>query len=226
MKIIAIGGGGFTHGTDAGLDDFVLAQSPVHNPRIGYIGTANSDLPERIDRFYARFASYSATTSHLPESTTGNDAAEWVAGQDMIYVGGGNTKHLLDSWHQSGIDRLLVDAAKSGTLLAGVSAGAVCWFEFAFSNYSEAGFLPVPGLGLVPGSCCPHYSTEPDRPPAFKAAIANGDLPGGLAIDDGVAVFFDGSAPARAFSTRDGASARLVRRSPKGSVIEPIAAMV
>ena len=223
MKIIAIGGGGFTHGVDPELDDFVLAQSPVSNPKIGYIGAASNDLPERVDRFYRRFAGTDATASHVLQSTSGDTAADWVARQDIIYVGGGNTKHLLETWCRSGMDRILIDAARSGTVLAGVSAGAVCWFETAFSNLDGCGFVALAGLGIAAGSCCPHYSSEPERQPAFTAAVENGDLPEGIAIDDGVAILVDGRNPVQAFSARMGASAYHVRKSAGGTKVDHVA---
>ena len=42
-KIIAIGGGGFTHQLDTGLDQFVIDQSKKTKNKIGFLATANKD---------------------------------------------------------------------------------------------------------------------------------------------------------------------------------------
>lgn len=137
---------------------------------------------------------------------------------DIIYVGGGNTVHLLQQWRQSGVDQVLLQAARQGTLLAGVSAGAVAWFDYALSDASGQGLQPLAGLGLVAGSCCPHYSSEPARAPAFALAITQGHLPTGLAIDDGVAVLLNQHGPAQVFSARPGAGAYRVAHTAAGAV--------
>jgi hypothetical protein len=54
------------------------------------------------------------------------------------------------------------------------------------------------GLGLLPGSCCPHYTSEPARALAFRAHVAAGLLPDGYAIGDGAALILDGDKPAGA----------------------------
>jgi hypothetical protein len=76
----------------------------------------------------------------------------------------------------------------------------------------------VAGLGLVAGSCCPHYDTEPARPPAFAAAIAQGHLPNGIAIDDGVAVLLNQHGPQQVFSARPGAGAYRLTQTGAGAV--------
>lgn len=222
MTIIAIGGGGFTHGTDPKLDDFVLARCRTRNPDIGYIGTANRDMPERVERFHARFATCGGKTSHLLRDSEIVSAGQWAHSQDIIYVGGGETPYLLDSWRASGLDRVLCDAAKGGTLLAGVSAGAVCWFDFALYDIGNEELALHPGLGLVRGACCPHTSTEPGRQVSFLDRVATGESPEGIAIDDGAAVLIDGDKPPRAFSARAGSSARYIRYSDDGAYLEPV----
>ncbi len=218
--VIAIGGGGFTHGSDPELEDFVLAQCPRPHPRVGYIGAANHDRADRIDRFHQRFA-YAGSTSRLRQDTPPQAAADWVAAQDIIYLGGGDTAHLLQFLKAGDLDRRLGQAAMNGTILAGVSAGAVCWFEYALSDASGDGLAPLPGIGLIGGSCCPHYASEPERRPAFRRAIANGFMPAGLAIDDGVAVLMHHDRPPRAFSARPGAGAYYVTGETAADVALP-----
>ena len=142
---------------------------------------------------------------------------------EVLQLGGGNTLRLLAQWRLSGLDQVLMQAARQGTLLAGVSAGAVAWFDFALSDAGGQGLQPLAGLGLVAGSCCPHYNTEPARPPAFEAAIAQGRLPNGLAIDDGVAVLLNQHGPQQVFSARPGAGAYRLTQTGDGAVTTRLA---
>lgn len=204
--VIAIGGGGFTHGEDPDLDIFCLRGLP-ERPRLGFIGAASKDDPDKIARFHARFSDHAASLSHLPLSAGSTEAAEWAEQLDLIYVGGGNTAYLVRHLRETGIADVLAEATARGTRLAGVSAGAVCWFDMVLTDSLGGGLRPMRGLGLVPGSCCPHFSSEPHRKPAFHKAVANGDLPAGLAIDDGAAVRLSSHRDAEVFSARANASA-------------------
>jgi peptidase E len=222
--IIAIGGGGFANGADPALEDFMLSRCEVARPRIGFIGAASDDSQDKITRFYDRFAGQAGGLSHLPKDAALGVAREWLAGQDMIYVGGGNTAELLQQWRASGVDTVLCDAGRRGVVLAGVSAGAICWFESGLSDSGGGGLAPLSGLGLIKASCCPHYSSEAERRIAFPARIRGRDLPDGFAIDDGVAVVFAGGERPHAFSARPGCWAyEVIRTGAGGTVSTPLA---
>ena len=213
QRLIAIGGGGFTHKIDPELEDFIVAISGCERPRVGFIATASDDDPVKIKRFYERFSTLSEHVSHLAPGSDAQHTARWAQALDIIYVGGGNTQSLINHWRQSGLDQVLINAARRGVLMAGVSAGASVWFESALSDSVGLGLQPVSGIGLVAGSCCPHYDSEPRRKPALAAAIAQGELPDGVAIDDGVALLIDGYGQASTFSARAGAGAYRITRS-------------
>jgi len=226
-RVIAVGGGGFTQAADPDMEDFILSQVPVERPRIGFIGTASSDDPMKISRFYARFSGSCAVTTHLPMAAQAAQARAWAEALDIVYVGGGNTLHLVSHWRRHAIDQVMGDAARRGVLMAGVSAGANVWFAHALSDSGGKGLAPTTGIGLLAGSCCPHYSSEPQRQPAFTACIARGELPDGIAIDDGVAVLVEGAGATRVFfSSRSGAGACTVRRVGDATVCEPMAPVV
>ena len=113
---------------------------------------------------------------------------EFIRRQDIIYVGGGNTANLLAVWRLHGLDRVLRKAYVEGTVLSGISAGAACWFESCLTD-SFGGLEALnDGLGILPGSFCPHFNTEPGRPRSFLQALQSGTLPPGVALDDGAAV--------------------------------------
>jgi len=177
MKIIAIGGGGFTHGTFPELEDYCLLQTGFSRPRTAFIGTASGDDPQKIARFKARFADVAETVVHLPMTLPAKALEQRLAEVDLVYVGGGDTERMITTWRRDGWDQVLGGAYRAGVILAGVSAGAMCWFDqFLFS--SGAGPMrPLSGLGLIPMGACPHYSTETERRPALQAAVVAQRMP-------------------------------------------------
>jgi dipeptidase E len=187
-QIIAMGGGGFSMDPDNPLlDDHVLAATGVAQPRVCFLPTASGDAEGYVQRFYDAFA-VRAEPSHLGLfDRQVADVEAFLAAHHAIYVGGGNTANMLAVWRVHGVDRALRSAYERGVVLAGVSAGAVCWFEAAVSD----AFGPLSplrdGLALVPGTCAPHYDGDPQRRPAFARMIAEG-LPPGYGIDDGAAL--------------------------------------
>ena len=192
-QIFAVGGGGFSNPEDDYPDDRLLEDrllalaGPVSHPKIGYIGHASNDDPLRIDAFHNRFQSCASTTILRLEATV-DDAREFLATLDIVYVGGGRTTMMLDHWRETGIADALLAATERGLILSGVSAGAICWFSELLLGTAEDGYDLCPGLGLLAGSACPHYRNEPPRRAAYDHQIATGHLTAGLAIDDGVAV--------------------------------------
>lgn len=219
-RVIAIGGGGCSNGTDPQLDEFVTSQCATEQPVVGFVGAASDDDGEKIAGFHEGFSGLSRLTSHLSQTSSAQQARTWVARQNIIYVGGGDTLRLLEHLRESGLGELLLDAANDGTLLAGVSAGAMCWFECSLSHAGGEELGPLAGLGLLAGSCCPHYSTERDRRELYPRAVAERRLPGGVAIDDGVAVLFAAQSEPVAFSARDEAWAYSVERA--GGSVEAV----
>lgn len=217
-KIIAIGGGGFTSAKHPELDDFLLSQLDGTGKRIGYVGTASEDDPVRLRYFHELIAPRVPHASVLAANTGADDARQWAARHDMIYVGGGDTARMLTRWRQTGFDVALTAAHQDGTILAGVSAGAVCWFEHALVRGESGTMEPINGLGLLKGSMCAHFNADADRRPAFHEKIGSGVLPSGFGIDDGVAVVFRPGAPPAAWSAEPGCWAYAVNSDSDGSI--------
>jgi len=96
-----------------------------------------------------------------------------VLGQDVIYVGGGSTANLLAVWRTHGLDRILRRAWEVGVVLCGISAGMNCCFAQSLTDSLSAHQLsPLhDGLGLLPGSACPHYDGETRRRPIFQQLV-------------------------------------------------------
>ena len=91
--------------------------------------------------------------------------------QDAIFVGGGNTKSMLAVWREWGLTGVLEEAYESGIVLGGQSAGAICWFEQGVTDSWADRLRPLECMGLLPGSCCPHYDGEVERRPAYHALM-------------------------------------------------------
>jgi peptidase E len=208
--IFAMGGGGFTmEPGNPALDDFILGLSPRPAPRILFLPTASGDPNAQIAAFHERFADRSCEPTSLSLfrlSATDRPLAEIVAQQDIVYVGGGSMRNLLAIWRAHGLDALLVDAWRRGTVLAGLSAGAMCWFRGGVSRSTGTPEV-IAGLGLLPASLTVHADGEPDRLPVWLNAVRDGELPGGWAADDGVGLCFRGERLSRVVSSRPGASA-------------------
>lgn len=219
VRILAIGGGGCTHGKDPYLEGFALSLIANRRPRVGFVGTADDAGVAKRRGFEACFKEVAAVGPPLPAGADRTATARWAVGLDLIYVGGGNTACLLDRWRNTGQSEGLLDAARTGALIVGTSAGAVCWFDFALSDSSGTGLAPLLGLGMVSGSCCPHYSDEPARRPAYEAAIASGALPAGIAIDDGAAALCEDGVAVRAVTGRTGSWVYRVTRGAHGRAV-------
>ncbi len=211
--IFAMGGGGFTmEPSNPLLDDYVLSLSSSREPRILFLPTASGDTTAHINAFKARFTGRTCIPEHVSLFRLREARAsleEIVRGQDIIYVGGGSMRNLLAIWRAHELDRLLVEAWERGTVLAGLSAGAMCWFQAGLTR-SSGPPEPIAGLGLLEGSMSVHADGEPERLPVWLAQLREGGLPGGWAVDDGVGLLFRGRSLERVVSSRPGASAQRV----------------
>jgi dipeptidase E len=209
-----MGGGGFSMEPDNPLlDDFILGLAGRSRPRVLFLPTATGNVATYLVNFYEAF-SRRAEASHLDLFVRGAaDLRPTILDQDVIYVGGGNTANLLALWRVHGLDTLLGDAWQAGVVLAGVSAGAICWFQAGVTDSFGPELAPLDeGLGLLAGSFCPHYDGEPARRPTFRRLVGDGRLPDGWAADDGAALHFGGVDLAEVVSSRQNARAYRVER--------------
>jgi len=212
-SILAMGGGGFTmEPNNPLLDDYVLSLTRRTEPRILFLPTASGDTSAQINSFKARFAHRTCVAEHVSlfrMRETPRPLEELIFEQDIIYVGGGSMRNLLAIWQAHGLDKLLIEAWKSGIVLAGLSAGAMCWFGAGVTRSSGPPEV-LAGLGLLEGSLTVHADGEPERLPVWLAAVRSGELPGGWALDDGVGLLFRGKHLERTVSSRPGAGAQRV----------------
>ena len=218
-QIIAMGGGGFSMEPDnPALDLYILAQARKRTPSICFLATATGDADGYIEKFYTAFKAHRCRPSHVPLFRRTPDLTQALLTQDVIYVGGGNTKSMLAVWRDWDLPRLLRRAWMNGTVLAGISAGAICWFRMGVTDSWGKGLTGLPCLGLLPGTCCPHYDGEPERRPAVHRLVASGAVSRALALDDGAAAHFVERRLSRIVSSRPNARAYSVRRRGTGAV--------
>ncbi len=172
-RIVAIGGGGFS------VEDYHLAQerhllsrvrSGARRPKVLFVATASGDRELYHLRFLRAFSQLDCrpdTLAFFPFDMK-RDYAAAVREADLVFVGGGNTVAMLAVWREFGFDQALREAYQAGTVLAGISAGANCWFERYVTDSVPGGGVRE-GLGLLPGSFCPHLDSEPWRPAVLAA---------------------------------------------------------
>lgn len=194
-QIVAIGGGGFSNtGRLTPLDRHLLDLTGKARPRVCFLGTASGDAERYAANFYRSYAPAADASDLVLFGTPTRGQVDRLAEQDLVFVGGGSTANLLAVWRLHGVDRLLRGAWERGTILAGISAGALCWFEACLTDSFGTDLAPLPdGLGLLAGSACPHLDGEPLRRSRYAEEIAAGRLPDGYGIDDGAALHFVGS---------------------------------
>ena len=210
-RIVAIGGGGFS------VEDYCLAQERhllsrvrpgTGRPRVLFVATASGDRELYHLRFLRAFSQLDCrpdTLAFFPFDMK-RDYAAAVREADLVFVGGGNTVAMLAVWREFGFDLALREAYQAGTVLAGISAGANCWFERYVTDSVPGGGVRE-GLGLLPGSFCPHLDSEPWRP-AVLAAEAGPAWGAG----EGMLVDFEDERPVAAWHDRPADRALACRR--------------
>ncbi|MFK9008021.1 Type 1 glutamine amidotransferase-like domain-containing protein [Pseudomonas pergaminensis] len=175
------------------IDEHIVASSGKVQPTVLYISTANGDNRVKIADFTAKYESAGCRVRTLaffiPPFPCPDHVSSLFEQADIIYVAGGNTRAMLAIWHEFGAVGLLEKAWKNGKVLCGVSAGAICWFEYGHSD-SGGAFALIAGLGFLPGALCPHFSSEAGRETSFVELVRLKGVQPAYAVDDSVALHF------------------------------------
>ena len=188
-QIIAIGGGGFGRNPGEGIiENYILNQSNAKNPNICFIPTATGDNEAYKNNYYATFTKLNCNPVHLDFFKRTPDLENLINEQDVIFVGGGNTKSMLAVWKDWGLDLILHEAYKNGVVMSGVSAGAICWFEQGITDSWAEDLVVMDCLGFIGGACCPHYDEEPQRKPSLNKFLTKKVLNSCYAVDGGCAL--------------------------------------
>ena len=136
------------------------------------------------------FTKLNCNPSHLNFFTRTPRLDSFINKQDIIYVGGGNTKSMLAVWREWKLDKLLLKAYNRGAILCGVSAGAICWFDKGVTDSWASNLNVMDCMGFVDGCCCPHYDGEKDRRPSVAKFITDAKVDSCYALDDGAALHY------------------------------------
>jgi peptidase E len=223
-RILALGGHDFTsRPPDRAVCELLLRLATERaggRPKICILPTAAGDASEQIAHFYASFGERPCEPSDLSLFRLGRRPMalrDHLLDQDLIYVGGGSLVNLLAVWEAHEIGAIVSLAWRQGIVLAGQSAGAMCWFEAGITK-SSGKPLAAAGLGLLHGSLCVHYNNEPERRAAYLDAVGNG-MPGGYGLDDYAGLLWEGEEAPSAVTARRGARAYRVC-SREGAVSE------
>jgi dipeptidase E len=206
-QIVGLGGSGETDDQTARLLAHVVGLAGKRAPKVLVVPTAVGDAADSVLRLYDRLPA-EADLSHLTFFPWPPDQLRELAlGQDVIFVGGGNTANMLAIWRVHGFDAILREAWQAGVVLTGWSAGMICWFEAGITDSFGPQLEGMrDGLGFLAGSACPHYDGEELRRPVYSKLVSDG-FPSGIAADDGVGVHYRGTDVAEVVSVRPGATA-------------------
>jgi dipeptidase E len=222
QRILAIGGLSLgPTSTDWPLHQYLLDLSGQERPRICLVATASGEDAASHAAFYATFARRAEATHLDLFDRRIDDIEAFLLDQDVIYVGGGNTANMLAIWRVHGVDKALRTAWERGVVLAGWSAGGMCWFEGGLTDSFGPDLAPLrDGLKFLAGSFCPHYDAESLRRPRYEQVVGSGALQDGFAADDGVGLLFEGRNFAEAVASLPGQHAYRVERRRGNSVEE------
>ena len=173
-NIVAIGGGGF--GRSLGsleIEKYIISLVNKKRPKICFIPTASGDSSLYKLNFYRAFSKLDCITSHIDFFSRTENLEEKVLSQDIIYVGGGNTKSMLAVWKEWNLKEILQNAYDKGIIMSGVSAGAICWFDKGITDSFANKLTILKCLGLVKDIACPHFDEEKERKPYVNDLIKN-----------------------------------------------------
>jgi len=187
----------------------------TRKPKVCQVGTAAGD--QRHQNAAMAEAGYKAgfdlVNLNLFAEPTFQHIEDVLLDQDVIWVHGGSVVNLLAVWRAHGLPAMLHRAWQHGVVLAGISAGSICWymggptdsFGPPLRNITNAlGFLPY-GSGV-------HYDREEDRRPLVHHLVARGELPETHCTDDGAGLVYFGTELREAVTERPGARGYIVRR--------------
>jgi len=201
-----------------------LRLSGAERPRVLLVMTASGDSDRYLTMTYSALSSAHCDVDHLSLFTQPNrtpaDALAWA---DVVWVGGGSVANLLALWRLHGIDEAMSDAWDRGTVLAGVSAGSLCWHVGGTTDSFGATLRPIDnGLALLPYGNGVHYDSEEQRRPLLHSLVADGLLPLSYATDDGVGILYEGVEPVEVITDRAEGSAAAAYRVERvgGAVVE------
>lgn len=168
---------------------YVIFLTNKSNPKICFLPTAMGDHDSYIDFWYSLTKNLSVK-SYIQKIDNKPSCEDFLLGMDAIMIGGGNTYNMLNTWKVYGMDIVLKKAYNKGIIMAGGSAGSMCWFVNGYTDSISPQLTKLDCLGYIKASHCPHYDTEKTRRPLYQKGILKGEILPGYACDDLSGVLF------------------------------------
>ena len=196
--------------------------------RLCYVPTAVGDAQHHVDGFAAQFTGrpdVDLTALRLFTQPSVPDVRAHLLSQDVIFVEGGSVVNLMAVWRAHGLPQIMRECWDSGVVLAGPSAGSLCWHLGGPTDSFGDSLDPfTDGLGFVPYSNGVHDDFDGQRRrQAYRQLVAGGPLPAGYASEDGVGLHYVGTQLREAVSILPGKRAWWVEPSADaGYAEEPI----
>jgi len=194
-RIISIGGGDFGKLETLEIDKYIVKSTNKEKPRILFVPTASSDATTYIEIFNKIYGGilgcHTDALCLITNNISEDEIKEKIYSSDVIYVGGGDTKNMLKVWKDNKVDYYLKQAFNRETILCGLSAGSICWFEYGCSDSSNDGeefgtYIKLEALGLLKGIHCPHLNEEDRRGGFINMIKDNNTL--GIGLDNNCAL--------------------------------------
>jgi dipeptidase E len=219
VKKILVYGSGF----NPPFISYIAKLTGRERPKLCYLPTASADNPLLINNWYEQCSKLNvnafAQKMFISSYDQKQSFEEVLLSMDGIIVGGGNTLNMLAIWKAQGVDKILRAAWEQGIVLAGGSAGSLCWFEQGTTDSRPKDISKIEGLGFLKGSHCPHYDSEPTRRPLYHSYIKSKEFKAGYACDDKAAIYFEGNTVKKVISLLNESNAYYVYEEA-GEVIE------
>jgi peptidase E len=213
---------GFSGVLAGGADGFGLIEHAVglgRGPRVCHLPTAAGDDPAAVQRLRdaaaGRLPGIELSVLTLFVQPSVPDVRAHLRAQDVILVNGGSVVNLMAVWRAHGLPAILRECWEAGVVLAGWSAGSLCWHVGGPTDSFRDALDPfLDGLGFLPYSNGVHddFAGQPRRR-VYRAMVAEGTLPPGYASEDGVGLHYVGTELREAVTVRPGAAAWWVDRN-------------
>jgi len=190
-----------------GFVKYVAGLTKLSRPKICYVPTGSADNVYNINYWYDICHDLPVEPNVLRVWVSSyydqESFEDMLLGMDAIIVGGGNTLNMLAIWKAQGIDTVLYKALNKGIILAGGSAGSICWFENGISDSRPQKLSVVEGLSFLKYSHCPHYSGGAERKAVYKQKIKEGTFDPGYGCDDLSGILFINGSLVKAISLNE-----------------------
>lgn len=179
-KMLLVGGGEVGRGRTAyetkEIDIEAVKMTEKKNPNFLFIGLASSFSDSYYDTMKKIYKDLGCSCAYLKKKNIINNpqiVKDKIKEADLIYIGGGDTIKLLNDIKEYGIDVLLREAYENGTVLLGISAGAILLSSGGFSDSlilrgESDEYTFVEGLHFINIEISPHYKASIEKDNSLK----------------------------------------------------------